>query len=763
VLIMRTASDESGASLVLVLLLLPVLVLLSALVLDTANWFVHQRHLQTQADAAALAAARDFQFPCGGSTTMPPDAQIIATAHQYDGTGSGAFNEQVGSPAPIAATTYNSTAHNIFSVINGANYVNQSRPDDTDLTGDPCADKAIDVKMTETNVPSFFNLAGLSFMDLIGAGYLNAQARVSLKQLASSAGAAPIAIQSSTPNSVHANFIDEAKSGAPSLGGAELTSGDQGQTWTNSSPISISFNGAGSRVGVRVGLSGGNAAGSTCSGSGPTFCFDSTAPNNGLWMIHTWARQAPTSDNLTSTVGVPTGAGKTPFGPLVKDVWLAPSSGIDACANTTFTALAASCTVVLHANLEFKAGDQCTAVSSSPVSVKLTVTSPNNNVATSNLACPAGGSATGAWTSSAITIPAGSTAASTGPTSFRLDYTLQSGEQKPGGATGGTTANPSLCTTQNNRSCSNDGVQNGFGEVVQRIFAGAPDLSSADVSRSSSISDVSITDHDTGAPVTNDSIQRCSGTETCTRKFDVTVSIFSLASTNDISLPAINLRSADPQGNGAIDCGQGNGASHYATALVNGCPRVLAKAPSGSTNAVCAGAPDECVSTVPGNGKVTDALDGRIACRSSCSNGDGSVGQASVPSTKCDNPNFWTSPNNLSSMKSRIPADPRLVQLIIVPFGSLTPNGSYSVPIRDFASFYITGYDSNGSQKTCKDAGTYASAGSGSFSFVKDTAAANHEIWGHFVVFTDPSAGGTPGTGSCDPDAASDCIAVLTK
>ena len=30
------------------------------LVVDVGNWFIHRRHLQTQVDAAALAAATDF-------------------------------------------------------------------------------------------------------------------------------------------------------------------------------------------------------------------------------------------------------------------------------------------------------------------------------------------------------------------------------------------------------------------------------------------------------------------------------------------------------------------------------------------------------------------------------------------------------------------------------------------------------------------------------------------------------------------------------
>ena len=39
---------------------LPVLLILMTFVVDVGNWFVHKRHLQMQADAGALAAAREF-------------------------------------------------------------------------------------------------------------------------------------------------------------------------------------------------------------------------------------------------------------------------------------------------------------------------------------------------------------------------------------------------------------------------------------------------------------------------------------------------------------------------------------------------------------------------------------------------------------------------------------------------------------------------------------------------------------------------------
>lgn len=754
----RLRRDDSGQSLVITVMCLGVLMLCAILAVDTAHWFVHKRHLQTQADAGALAAARELQFPCGATAADAPNPAVIAAAHKYDGWGIGAFNPQIAtaaSAAPTSKSVYDASSHDIFSLVNAPNFVNQSTPNDTDLTGDPCKDKAVDLKLTETNLPVIFKVAQFFGIDPPNkVQYINAQARVSLERLLGSAGAAPIAIQSSTPNSVYATFIDEANGNA-SLGGAELTSGDQGQTWATTSPIPVSFNGVGSRIGVRIGLSGQATAGPGCTTT--TLCFDSTSPNNGVSFVHTWNTQTPTADNPTGAPGIPTGAGKTPFGPEVREVWLTGSGGTP-CLDPTFNNTASNCTVQLHANLRFKAADLCNNTPKPDVVVGLTI----NGTSSGNMTCPTGGNASGEWTSDAITITPNS-----GPKTFQFDYTLQGGEQKPAGATGGNNKNPSICTSGGGNQCTNNGVTNGFGTIAQRIWAAAPDLASAGSSRSSSMSNVSVTDASTGATLVNDSVQRCSGAATCTKNLNVTVSIYPLATTTDIKAAAINLRNSDPQGNGAINCGQGTGASKFQTALINGCPSTLTKAPSGATSAICATQPTSCVSVVPGQGKVTDALDQRIACRSGCANGDGSVGQASIPATKCDNPNFWTTPNVLAKILGRTPQDPRLVQLIIVPYGALLPNGSYSVPIKDFASFYITGYDATGSQNTCgsaTNAGTYASSNEGVLAFTPDTPATTNEIWGHFVVYNETSAGGTgAGEGTCNSAAASDCIAVLTK
>src|SRR5437660_292654 len=72
-------ADESGAVISIVAIALVGLILMVAFVVDVANWKVHKRHLQVQADAAALAAAHSFSF---GSCS---DATIIADAHRYGG------------------------------------------------------------------------------------------------------------------------------------------------------------------------------------------------------------------------------------------------------------------------------------------------------------------------------------------------------------------------------------------------------------------------------------------------------------------------------------------------------------------------------------------------------------------------------------------------------------------------------------------------------------------------------------------------------
>ena len=53
--------EERGQILVVAVFLIMTFILLVGVVADVGNWFVHRRHLQTQVDAAALAAGGKFR------------------------------------------------------------------------------------------------------------------------------------------------------------------------------------------------------------------------------------------------------------------------------------------------------------------------------------------------------------------------------------------------------------------------------------------------------------------------------------------------------------------------------------------------------------------------------------------------------------------------------------------------------------------------------------------------------------------------------
>jgi hypothetical protein len=83
----RSLRGEGGAVMVWFAILLPVLLAFAALVVDLGHAYVLKRHLQSSADAAALAAAQD----------LPDDAIADATARLYS-AGSGGLNERANLP-----------------------------------------------------------------------------------------------------------------------------------------------------------------------------------------------------------------------------------------------------------------------------------------------------------------------------------------------------------------------------------------------------------------------------------------------------------------------------------------------------------------------------------------------------------------------------------------------------------------------------------------------------------------------------------------
>ncbi|HEU5110419.1 MAG TPA: pilus assembly protein TadG-related protein, partial [Micromonosporaceae bacterium] len=287
--------------------ILPVAILFCGFVIDVANWFQHDRHLQTQADAAALAGALNFQ-------SCPDNQPIRDKVDEYSGD---QWNAQVGG-----------TQGNVHMLLNSKTYYGQpGRTDATVKEGEPCTVNMVDVKVTETDLPWWFSLGNIEF--------LNAHARVQLHTVASLAGAVPLGVPDVKPTKARVTWVDEDKlPGDPDreLGTAELfrntyTGGIA--LWETEAPATVKVDRP--HIGVRVALSGG--ASTTC-GEPLVECFD-MGSNNGIVHIRGW------SDTPAA-----------PLTPQARDVRLF-TQGTQACPNAYFSNASTACTVGVPAQIDF--------------------------------------------------------------------------------------------------------------------------------------------------------------------------------------------------------------------------------------------------------------------------------------------------------------------------------------------------------------------------------------------------------------------------
>ncbi len=160
----RRRSRESGQVAVLFALLLPVILILSVVVVDIGNWYVHKKHLQTLVDAGAFAGATKF-VGCSFQFGDPVAANeaIKAAALRYSG-------DTVRDPATLNLQVQE--PNDVRVVLNSAQYWTDGLPtdgvgldytfdhDNDPLTGggDPCNSKTLDVKATDDDAPLIFGL-----------------------------------------------------------------------------------------------------------------------------------------------------------------------------------------------------------------------------------------------------------------------------------------------------------------------------------------------------------------------------------------------------------------------------------------------------------------------------------------------------------------------------------------------------------------------------------------------------------------------------
>jgi hypothetical protein len=681
-LLRRIAHEERGSMAVVLAILFPAFVVCGVLAADVGNWYVHKRELQTQADAGALAAAAAFKYPCD-------DAAIETAAHSYAG-----LNHNVFANVPTGGST------STF-VLNQANFAEQTKPNDGDLTGSPCDDSVVDVKMAERDVPWLF---GDAAAHIVGHRYVNAQARVSLYRLGGLGGTLPVAVPAPDARRVRVTFVSEVT--GETLGFKDLcrrAEPENGlQIWDNAatnpagwkaSPGTCDSSTAATalpltfddpkygRVIARVQLSGSTAT--IGCGQQLVTCYDAG-------FVHGWSDQPAVTNAANSP-------------PQPRSVVLLPGT----CGDAYFSANATSCTVGLSAKVDFQPREYDSGGNPrSAVTVKAVVTSSSGS-STYNLSWNAG---VKAWQTSSVAVPSGA-----GPVSVKLSW-----EQTDNTITGYGT-----CTNKNNNPCKDT-----FTDVLQRTF-------SASSSSSGPIQQLQLGDLSSSSGV-ND-VQRCSSAHpACTTSFVVRVALSGALELSKPDDPPSVLRVGASGGsqNQTIDCDPT--LSNLEDEIAIGCsPQYRRNTGQACTGSEPGGTPPlYCVAVEPG--RKTNAVSAGMNRR---------ILGASKPSS-CTHANHWP---NFDS------ADPRIVPVMVVPYGSFQDSGAGSgseVPVQDFAYFYITGWtgQGNGFDNPCQGQGDDPVPGNDSAYIV-----------GHFIGHVE-TIDAQPSDTPCDwQSSISGCTAVMTR
>ncbi len=671
IVVRARANDERGGVLVMVVFWIPVLAVVLTFVVDVGNWFEHKRHLQMQADAAALAGAQGWR--------VCPDESAINTA--VAAYGGDVYNAQVGSTPP----------GRVFRLINSKTFHGQSaNPDDT-VEKTPCQAGMLDVKLTEVDLPWFLPSF---FSDAIDVDFINAQARVSVNQVDSSVGALPVGVPDTNPKSAHATFINETTGAVLAATDLVKTGTSNGvAVWDNAgAPLPVTLGAANDKVGVVIALGG---LSSTTCGQPLVTCYDlgasklvSGLPSKGIVHLRGWSAA---------------GNGAQPNDPILRDVTLVPGT----CVDPYFSSAASACTFGVKARADFVSASLNPVVAAG---AKLTATAGGTTV---NLTYDP---VAKTW-SSPTTL---SLAAGAGPVNVSMDWVETIGTLTSQGSPSGNN-----CGTGGGNKCKGS-----FG-VVQRAF-------SATAARSGPIKVATISKN--GLSGAN-SLERCSSVQTsCTHNLVVTIGVKgNLANASSVSDPIVDMRVAGGSQNQSLDCDPN--VSNLKDELATGCVPTYARntgtaaCPNAAGTLWATAQPWTCVAVQTGGAvnQVPAGLNLRI------------LGN--------EKPSSCTAPNNWSQFPSLPQNDPRIIEVFLTPFGSFDGSGSTTVPVTDFATFYVTGWTGQGQgfNNPCQGNG--------------DDPVPNNDpgvIVGHFIKYIQATGTGS-GTTPCDPNAFGSCIAVMTR
>jgi Putative Flp pilus-assembly TadE/G-like len=703
--IRRHAEDERGATIVMVAAAIGTLILVTAFVVDIANWYVHKRHLQVQADAAALAGGAAFTLPgCN-------DTSIQKAAQQY----SGVPDTGLAIAAPYNAQLGGTASGNVHMLLNADRYWPDGGTNFSD-GGMPCAASRVDVKMTESNLPWFLRLP-------LVVPAINAHARVSMRLVSQLKGQLPIGVPDVNPQSGAVIFYDEADPTSLTTTYVRYlhkigTAGGLNE-WANvdstgtATPISVTMPASG-RVGVVTAFSSdGPPTSSPMSISGSVVdicgrarvdCYNDPA-TSGLLFVHGF-----------SSAAVPNKI------PVIKGATVSTAN----CPDTYgyFTYNDASCTATLTVNFD-------TTISNANLgNVQLSLSSGGNCTVGSDSNNPPA-SKTRTYT---VNIPAHA-----GPCPISVTWIVKSetGFPSPPAPSTGICGN----AFNNNNPCHGS-----FG-VVQRVNSGDEDLSGP--VRTAHLLNMGSAFGTPSCPGPLGFGPACNSFPIGeTHSLAVDVQLAGAVSTS-ASDPPILLRIVGGSRNGTIDC---NKTGNLRDQLANGCD--LPYRTNTDTNFACPATtktgllatqqPYPCVAVQTGGsvGQFTQGIQARIL-----------GGSNNCPASGAGR-NYWSNYGTSTGLPSpdnpTYPFnDPRIVYVFMVPFGSFRGSGNAILPIVSFGIFYVRGWGGNGggNDDPCPDAIPNVPAG---------------DLAGNFITHVADSATAF-GTEACVSGGFNPCVAILTK
>jgi hypothetical protein len=737
---LRLLQEERGGVLLITAVSLLVLVLFVAFVIDVGNWKEHKRHLQLQADAAALAGAGSLALPVCNNTLVETSTRDYAGT---DATYLAQYNDQV-------ASEYAGTGlvPNLHILLNSIAYYGEPGAGNN-TCGSPCATsppnqfcngaQGIDVKATETDLPWFF------FGGLVPR--INAHARACLMQQTSSANSLPIAVPNPHPKTAAALFVDYGNSlslirAVPLIECAGASCPTSPNIWSSVAtnvPIAP-------QTGVIIAISGrpdpvwsGTVA--TICGQPLTTCFDAT--------------------NDPSTVGVNfvrgwtnSGSGQQPNPPLLREVQLFPGG----CGGDPyFQFITGDCSITLAASVTAFAPDGSdlpmdVTVSGAACPTKGCPLLKNGDVPAPPecAAVMAGGATGGCWIGS-------------------IPIRAKAGAQRL------TMSWPTARGTINGRDCTKgQGCHDVFeaGAYVQQAYT-ADDLPTHNISgplqlvQITSCPDPSCVSPGNSLPIgavappvsvtiglkgaLRNAQNAADASASCT--FDdgtvynfaclkVTITNAASGSTQSVDCDPLSQPKKGLEDQLALGCSPQYEINDGTLGPWTPCPA------ANELNDANHQQPWRCTTLFTGNKtpSVSDGLNRRFF-------------QGDQNPTECPNygepgHNNWEmfDPADPSGHAGFPAGDPRIVGVYLTAYGAFTRTAgtSVTIPVTDFATFYVTGYDGSPCRSPLVT------------DHPDDPIPNKGTITGHFIKYIDRlNTGG--GTLPCDPASFGNCVPVMTK